>query len=968
MEAYNRPVCTKHVSASTIFQDGDSALYQNVNSAGRLGDLSGSHGCLSAHPNPYQFPAVPPFCCGGDSLYVPGATIRSLPQPMDFYTRHERHHDVSPVPDFVDNGSLLRRHSRQTPTETGLGTRQRLSAGLPTETGLHCQQREVRPAPQTMLRPFGDELRFPHLHGRPHREADRQPLGSGAGSARCQPYYSQRHRPDGRSLPGSSGAVTFRPTALTAPAVGRDSLVLTGSTMGHHGADGAVFSTGLRALDRPSLASVASTYTSTCPHSVDLHRRLVRGMGSTPASRFHCGQRNVDSRGTGQTHQRTRDDGGAESPTGVDSGLGACVGTNLIRQLDGGGIYQQTGRHQVGETLPVVHHNLAVCATAFNRPTSPPHSGETERASRRPFSTSGFRHRVDPGPSSVPVAIGAISPHDVRSFRHAIQQSADEIRLAISRPDGGSRRRSIRSLGGQRCVRLSSNSTDTQSSDQTGEFCWRNDPCSPPGSTQGLVLHASRPPPAGTSANTGHPGSTETTPLRGLDGRPSISASACLQIIRRALKAKGFSSPAVVRIVGSRRKSTLTVYDKKWSRLASWCAKNNLHPLRLSSPELANFFIELFEEDKLQPITIKGYRAAISRVYKLTGASWSPGTDMFLSELMKNFSLERPTTSRLLPKWSLEIVLDFLNSDEFEPLQQANLLRISQKAAFLLTLATAGRISEIHALSAAADFLTFNQDGSVTLLTNANFIAKNRLPDNAPRPITVLPCAEMLNCPVRALNCYLDATHEKRDPSLALWVNPSTMKKATKNLISSWIRITIKEAYEWTAAHREVLTADTALTQAVTAEDSASSTAGRAGNSSTMEGPQSKNGHESRMTQGNRENNTRRAPAPAQQAIPSVEHRAGVMPGVRIRDCPRQTAGTDQLRSEPDLSRPAHELRAIAASISYHRGTRLQDLLQAVGWQSRTTFGRFYLRQLPVSDPGTGALTVPGQPGAAPIP
>ena len=47
-----------------------------------------------------------------------------------------------------------------------------------------------------------------------------------------------------------------------------------------------------------------------------------------------------------------------------------------------------------------------------------------------------------------------------------------------------------------------------------------------------------------------------------------------------------------------------------------------------------------------------------------------------------------------------------------------------------------------------------------------------------------------------------------------------------------------------------------------------------------------------------------------------------------------------------DLSWPAHELRAIAASLAWHRGAALSEVIQAVGWTSTTTFGRFYLRNM----------------------
>jgi hypothetical protein len=96
---------------------------------------------------------------------------------------------------------------------------------------------------------------------------------------------------------------------------------------------------------------------------------------------------------------------------------------------------------------------------------------------------------------------------------------------------------------------------------------------------------------------------------------------------------------------------------------------------------------------------------------------------------VNNFTLERPKTVQLFPKWSLDVVLDFLNGEPFEPLEQASLKHLTWKTVFLVTLATAGRVSEVHALSARWDCLGFNQDGSVSVLTTPGFLAKNRLPE-----------------------------------------------------------------------------------------------------------------------------------------------------------------------------------------------------------------------------------------------
>ena len=64
------------------------------------------------------------------------------------------------------------------------------------------------------------------------------------------------------------------------------------------------------------------------------------------------------------------------------------------------------------------------------------------------------------------------------------------------------------------------------------------------------------------------------------------------------------------------------------------------------------------------------------------------------------------------------------------------------------------------------------------------------------------------------------------------------------------------------------------------------------------------------------------------------------------------TTSADTLDSfSADLSRPAHELRALAASIALHRGTPYAEVIRAVGWSSASTFARFYLRHLGLTDP-----------------
>ena len=96
-----------------------------------------------------------------------------------------------------------------------------------------------------------------------------------------------------------------------------------------------------------------------------------------------------------------------------------------------------------------------------------------------------------------------------------------------------------------------------------------------------------------------------------------------------------------------------------------------------------------------------------------------------------------------------------------------HLNHVTIKTACLLALATAKRCSEIHALAMAANRLRLNQsDGSVSLIIQTGFLAKNQLPSICPDPIVIPRLARTCKrkhlvrvlCPIRALKFYLKMT------------------------------------------------------------------------------------------------------------------------------------------------------------------------------------------------------------------
>lgn len=235
-----------------------------------------------------------------------------------------------------------------------------------------------------------------------------------------------------------------------------------------------------------------------------------------------------------------------------------------------------------------------------------------------------------------------------------------------------------------------------------------------------------------------------------------------------------------------------------WRVFTEYCRQHSLSPLDLSIPQLAEFFEHLFSAKKLCPKTIQGYRSCIARVYRLQG-SHDPGTDPRLSSLMKSYELARPKVTSLVPKWSLPKVLRFLQSPSFVPVETATEDALRDKALFLLALATAARVSELHALSASPDCMRWDDDGSVVLITCPGFIAKNRLPSWGAQSFTLRPLLSCpATCPVRALDAYLRRTHARRTEQDPLFL-PKGRKKTSPQTVSSWMRALLIKAFAHTS-------------------------------------------------------------------------------------------------------------------------------------------------------------------------
>ena len=249
---------------------------------------------------------------------------------------------------------------------------------------------------------------------------------------------------------------------------------------------------------------------------------------------------------------------------------------------------------------------------------------------------------------------------------------------------------------------------------------------------------------------------------------------------------------------------TAKVYDAKWQIFRDWANQRKIDPIQATPQIVADFLTFLFSVKKCQVSTIKGYRSTISNTLKYkTGYEF--GLHPVLSELIKSFAIQRPVDRSLAPKWDLAFLLSHMCKAPFEPLDKASLFYLSVKTVFLVTLATARRVSEVHALSMDSDHLRFsNLDGSLILRTQLGFLAKNQLPSRAPDSIKIPklsnPSCKSDNfnsmlCPVRAVKIYLKRTKSLRKHRKRLFIPTQGDHDLNKSTISCWVKYTIKHAY-----------------------------------------------------------------------------------------------------------------------------------------------------------------------------
>ena len=295
-----------------------------------------------------------------------------------------------------------------------------------------------------------------------------------------------------------------------------------------------------------------------------------------------------------------------------------------------------------------------------------------------------------------------------------------------------------------------------------------------------------RPPLVGQSASAA---SLQSLPPR----RPRVEPSR-VETLKRHFRKSGFSGRAAGVLSGCLRSSTSRLYQSRWHIFCGWCRGRGVAPVNATVPVVVDFLIHLRHNKGLSVSAVKCYSSALNSVLALKGRDLASSREITM--LLRSFSRSVNLVEFRPPAWDVSLGLHSLTGAPYEPLRTCEERFLAQKTLFLLALASAKRIGELHALSYRVSHSRGWSEVSFSFVPG--FVAKTQDPSSlAPRFEERNNRNGRVLCPVRAVRCYLDCTAAHRQHCERLFVTAGHSNKAiSKTTVSFWLQKTISRAYQ----------------------------------------------------------------------------------------------------------------------------------------------------------------------------
>ena len=417
---------------------------------------------------------------------------------------------------------------------------------------------------------------------------------------------------------------------------------------------------------------------NTCPpssHGSDLYRRIKRRLGRTFRRLYH--QRCLVLTGKPSSYQFPGIEGGSLGHKGIRTPLPGSGCFSCDRQYYGVGLHKQRRRHAFRISMCSPVETPVLVQPQRNLPESPSHSGPAQCDSRQTIPTpSGHSDGVVSPPGHICPDLAQVASSQGGSVCDKVQPQTTSVCIpsSLSQSIGCGCVEPV--MGGAVPVCISTSSSPNKCPDKGSQPSVPKDDNSGPGlAKHALVVGSSGDVIPNTGLSSKLPGSPDSAFQRKPSQGSALPEPSCLAPRAKNIREQGFSDQVATRIEAPQRRSTRFVYEAKWAIFVRWCKAHQVDFHSPSVEQIVDFLLHLFQDKKLQPSTIEGYRSAIAD--KVGNFTVNISKNENLNRLLDSFHRDRPKGSRGVPSWNLSLVLHQLTKAPFEPLRKVSLKHLT---------------------------------------------------------------------------------------------------------------------------------------------------------------------------------------------------------------------------------------------------------------------------------------------------
>ena len=750
----HRLVGIERSSGGSYLQDGNGGGHLPFHLGDSLGLLHRYRGRLFSCANRMGVSQIPGVQAQGSDLCFSVPPVRPVVGSLGILPGHKAH-QTTPAHSSDSNIQLPGRFYNLRPFSGGAGLCHRGGSRPPSSPGIQDQLGEVKPSAFPIDRVLGCDmgLKERRIVCSTRQTVDGQnPL---LGDVWEKRYHQERvGKPDGIVELCGNLSCSGKTTSTSRSDVDESShstLHQGCSCSSRRETEGAVGH-----LDEPgfSALSCSDARPSTVTH---LNDRCFLG-GLVRDSSASEGHGSVAHKRIGILDELERTDGNSTGSCGVSVSTQGTDGAPAVGQHNSGFLSPSP---RVSETCTPPFADVRdseFLQESVHCPGSRTPQGGSQRFGRPGFPSPPHSHRMVSGQGDVSLDLQASSSVPNRLVCDEREHPASSFCVPLPGRPGG----------GLRCLQPELESLDLHLPDASSELPGGGS-TTPPGvpgnggpggsllAVEGMVPSPPSPLQGGPSSTSGEfSDAADDFERSGGTQQPVFLAASRLEALKDPWVKQGLSEDSATIVQNTHRPSTQRQYQAIWKKFLEFLSLNRISHQDVTVYVVMNFLSHQFIHMSRAYRTVAAYKCALA--HPLWTNFGIPLDDPSLDLYMRGIFNLHPPRPADMPAWSLNMLLEFLASEHFEPLYSKSLITVTQKTLCLLLLASGRRIDEIAHLS---KFHVFDRDGeSVTIHWLPRYRPKHY--DRAFQPkfpsidrLASDSTADLILCPVRALNTYL---------------------------------------------------------------------------------------------------------------------------------------------------------------------------------------------------------------------